>query len=203
MKLFIKLYTMLDHTPNEVDNFKRGLAYMIDWFVGYLIFSIPIATIWLSQTKDSSSIASDLATIANRLGNGFAYLALALAVVFAIVYYVVYPLKKQGQSFGKNFMDIKIVKVNGDPVDMKTMIIRQIIGIFLIEGFIYGISDLMRQVFSISGFPLVAIVLTGIAVIISAISLFLGLRFQSHRMLHDYLANTKVVPAKKDKMVKK
>lgn len=193
MKIFIKLYTMVDHRPNGVDNFKRFVAFAVDWVLGYLCFVLPVAIIWLYHTKDAGNLVTNVATVGLKLGWGSAGLAFLLSLIIAIIYFVVYPLKHNGQTPGKKFMGLKIVKTDDSAVDLKTLIMRQILGVFLIEGYFCMISEMARQLFILAGFQTAFLVLSVIAVMVSGISAFLCVKFESHRMIHDYIAGTKVI----------
>lgn len=195
--IMMKLYAITDHTPNHVGNFKRFVAFAIDWVIGYLCIALPVAIIWLNATKDSGNLVTNLAELGLLLEPAKAYLAGVLSFVVALIYYVLIPLKLNGQTYGKKLMGIKIVKVDDSPVDFKALCIRQILGIFIIEGYLCMISEMLRQLLVLHGFSTIYMVLSGIAMTISAISIFLGTKFASHRMLHDYLAKTKVIEDEK------
>lgn len=191
--IMVKLYTICDHTPNHVDNFKRFVAFAVDWFLGYLLIAAPIAILWLNQTKDLDHLAKTISELGNGLGMNWAVIAALLSVVCAIVYYVVIPWKQQGQTVGKHLMGIKIVTVDDQTVGLKTLCIRQILGVFVLEGYLCIISEFLRQLLLLQGLSTIYMVLSFLAIGVSAISIFIGYKFDSHRFLHDYLAKTKVV----------
>lgn len=198
MKFFIKLYGKLDHSDCDVDTTNRLFAYVIDYLVGKLWYSIPIGIIWLYYTKNLDELASDIVSINHELGYGIAMITGVLALLFGIFYYVVIPYKiYPGQTLGKRFMGFKIVHTNDREVTLKTLIIRQFIGIILIEGFIYAITGVIREMIALSIGNEITQVLTIAGIIITGISCFLVVRVRSHRMLHDYMAKTKVVSVKK------
>lgn len=191
--LLMKLYAITDHTPNHVDTFKRFVAFAIDWVFGYLCLAAPVAILWLYHTKDAGNLVTNVAILGSKLGASTAYLGIALSILIAIVYYVVYPLRTNGQTFGKKFMGIKIVKINDEPVDTKTLCIRQILGVFILEGYFCMISEMMRQLMVLHDLNTAYLIVSFLAIFISAISAFLCIKFESHRALHDYIAKTKVV----------
>lgn len=196
--IMMKLYAITDHTPNHVDTFKRFVAFAVDWVFGYLCIAAPVAILWLYHTKDAGNLVTNVAILGKELGASTAYLAIVLSILIAIVYFVIYPLRKNGQTIGKKFMGLKIVKVNDEPVDLRALFIRQVIGVFLIEGYLCMISEMMRQLMVLGGLNTAYLVVSFIAIMISAISAFLCMKFESHRALHDYLAKTKVVPAEEE-----
>lgn len=196
--IMMKLYAITDHTPNHVDTFKRFVAFAVDWVFGYLCIAAPVAILWLYHTKDAGNLVTNVAILGKELGASTAYLAIVLSILIAIVYFVIYPLRKNGQTIGKKFMGLKIVKVNDELVDLKALFIRQVIGVFLIEGYLCMISEMMRQLMVLGGLNTAYLVVSFIAIMLSAISAFLCMKFESHRALHDYLAKTKVVPAEEE-----
>ena len=56
----------------------------------------------------------------------------ALALVFIILYHIVLPVYLNGQSLGKKYFNIMIVKNNGSPVDFRTMFIRELVRVFVL-----------------------------------------------------------------------
>lgn len=191
--LLMKLYAVTDHTPNHVDTFKRFVAFAVDWFLGYLCIAAPVAILWLYHTKDAENLVTNVAILGAKLGGTTAYLATVIAIVIAIIYFVVYPLRNNGQTVGKKFMGLKIVKVNDDEVDGKTLLIRQVVGVFLLEGYFCMISEMVRQLLVLNDFGTAYLIFSFLAIFSSAISAFLCMKFESHRALHDYLAKTKVI----------
>ena len=55
----------------------------------------------------------------------------ALAIIFFILYAIVLPVYLNGQTLGKKYFNLTIVKNNGTPVDFKTMFIRELARIFI------------------------------------------------------------------------
>lgn len=196
MQLFYRFYTLFDHTQCNVSNGKRLFAYLVDWFAGSLLTTLPLALIWLKQTKDMEAMARvNLMSLSSQVGVQTAYIAGCIAVIFALFFYVFVPLRVwKGQTLGKRMMEFKIVKTNGDDVTLKTLCIRQIIGIILIEGSIYSISTILHQALSLAFHINFIDSLMYVGLVISAFSVLLVIKFPSCRMLHDYLAHTKVIP---------
>lgn len=195
MNLFFKFYAKLDRSECNVTSTKRFVAYVMDWFLGSLCTMLPMCLLWLMQTQDMDTMSSvNLYVIAGKLGYSQAYLAGALSIAFALFYYVVVPWKiYPGQTCGKRAMGFKVVKLDGSDVDLKTLIIRQIVGIIIIEGALYNISGIVHSLISlIVNLNLVQWLLY-IGLVVSAISSFLALKMSSQRMIHDYLAKTKVI----------
>lgn len=194
MTLFYRIRCFFDDRPSTVNLSKRFGAYLIDWFLGALIMMFPICLLWLSGTHDMDNMSSvNLFKIAASMSYSQAYLAAFLGIVFALFYYVVIPWKIfPGQTLGKRAMGFKIVKMDESNPDLATLVVRQIIGIMILEGCLYNVSNLWHSLLSL----LTGLNFTGIllyeGIIVSVVSALIGMKFVSHRMLHDYIAKTKV-----------
>lgn len=195
MNLLMKLYMKFDHSECNVTSGKRFFAYVIDWFVGSLCTMLPMCMLWMTLTKDLETMSSvNVFILASKCGYSQAYLGGLLSVVFALFYYVIVPWKiYPGQTVGKRTMGFKVVKLDGSDVDLKTLIVREVLGIMVIEGALYNVSGILHSLISLMiGLYLVQWLLY-IGMAISVISAFLALKLPSQRMIHDYLAKTKVV----------
>ncbi|NJE40925.1 RDD family protein [Faecalicoccus pleomorphus] len=195
MSLYVRLKTLFDDNPNDVDPGKRFLSYVMDWFVGALFMNLPISLLWLFQTRDMEAVSHlDLWLVKSELGQGQAYLFGCIGIVFALIYFVWIPYKVwPGQTLGKRTMGIEMVNLDGSNLSLGTLCIRQVIGTFLIEGTFYQISGILRALITIStGLNFTGILLYQ-GLMCSIGSAALCMFYQSHRMLHDYIAKTKVV----------
>lgn len=56
----------------------------------------------------------------------------ALALVLIILYSIVVPVLLHGQTLGKKYFNLSIVKVNGQNIDFKSMFIRELTRLFAI-----------------------------------------------------------------------
>lgn len=196
---YTKLYDITDHTPCKVDTPPRLGAYIIDWVVGGIFTGLPAVFIYSGIAK-KTDFFSDL-YVFESLGmeSYWGFLTGFLCLLFALFYYVFVPLKiYRGQTFGKRMAGFKIVKTNGDEVDLKSLLIRQILGIFILESAAFIISNYLRQLTTLSLHFYVDYVWSLAGMIITLLSFILVLRTDSHRAIHDYLANTCVVPLHKE-----
>ena len=141
----------------------------------------------------------------------WSYLAGILCIVVAFVYYIYIPYKKYpGQTLAKHWLKIKIVN-NDDysDVSLKTLIIRQGVGLFLLEGSAIVVTNYLRQMLTLATGFYFDYYLKMIGMVITMISGVFVLGSASQRSIHDYLAKTRVVgedekPAKiKEKKNKK
>ena len=168
--LYTKLYAITDHTPCDVDTPKRFGAYILDWVVGGIFTGLP------------------------------AFLAGALCILFALFYYVYVPWRIwPGQTLGKRVAGYRMEKTDGTAVDLITLLKRQVIGGFLLEGAAFVASNYIRQLVTLSLSYYVDYYWQLAGMILTALSLILVMKTDSHRALHDYLAKTRVTCIEKQK----
>lgn len=176
----------------SVNNFSRVGAYLIDWYIASMFAGIPI-TLIATSINHNTTITQDLST----LPLGLAVLAGILAIVFYLGYYFVVELKVyKGQSFGKRIFKLKVVKDDGSDVDFKTILLREGLGIMIVEGYLANSSSYLRQILQLfTDFNIMdlAVYLFGI---ISAVSILIGLASPSRKMIHDFIAHTHIISTK-------
>lgn len=171
-------------------NFKRFFAYAIDWYITSLLVMAPVALLYSMQTgKKIMTIDIGLLTMPNAL------IAFGIGLVLCLFYLIIAPAKT-GQTTGKRLFSIKIVKMDDQDVDLKTMIIREGIGVLLIEGVMFTLSNYFHQILLMGfGWPYSNyIAYAFLAVLI--VSIVIAIIKPEKRMIHDYLAGTKVIKLK-------
>lgn len=170
---------------------KRFISYLIDWYVGALCTAIPISII--SQKLTNTMLNQNIVEFQQPYG----IIAGVLAVLFAIFYFVIVPTYiYPGQTVGKRICKIMIVKNDNEQVTIKNMLLRQLLGIIVIEGVLVSASAIWHEIITIITQTNFVTPLMYAGFIISAISILLYLFKGEHRALHDYLGNTKVVMCK-------
>lgn len=97
---------------------KRITARIIDIFIVSIIPGV-ITLIWFSINKD---------TINNWKG---LVIMIILNYIFFTLYFVIVPWKFNGQTLGKKIFDIKLVEQNNKKIPFKTILLREIILIFI------------------------------------------------------------------------
>lgn len=167
---------------------RRFLSYIIDWYVGALATAFPIAII--SQKLYGTMLKQDILYFDAPYG----LLGGILGLCCAIIYYVLIPLKDhQGQTLGKRLCKIKIVQESGKDITIKNILLRQLLGIIIIEGSLVSASAIWHQIVMILTGIDILTPLKYIGIVLSIVSVLLVLFHKNHRALHDYLGKTKVV----------
>lgn len=69
-----------------------------------------------------------------------------LILVFLCLYFLVIPVYWKGQTFGKRFFKIKIVKQDGSDVNFQTLFMREVIGRIFILLLSFGFSTIVNCV---------------------------------------------------------
>lgn len=193
--LYTKIYTKLDHTICMVTVNKRFVAYLVDWFVGFLfMFIIPI---YVYSVLTGSTEMQDAMNF-EKFPDPYPLIMALVVVVMFFIYFVFIPSKVwKGQTFAKKNSGFKVVKLDGSDVTMWTMFKREFIGVAIIEGGMFSISNVLHQILLlVTGIDLLWILMI-IGYLITAISCMMVMLFSSRRMLHDYIAGTKVIPVEK------
>lgn len=192
--LYFKFFQMFDQSKSEVELVKRIGGYVFDWIVGGILTGLPAVLLYGAITGRNDMFSDLYVFEALGYSKSYGLLAGGLCVLFALFYYVYVPLKiYKGQTLGKRIAGFKIVKLDGEDVDVKTLCIRQILGLFLIESAALVVSNYIRQLVSISFNFYVDYYWALAGMLITLISIIIVLKTQSHRALHDYFAKTKLV----------
>lgn len=176
--------TSLENAPLS----RRFLSYLIDWYVGALATAFPIAVI--SQKINGTMLQQDILNFQKPYG----LIGGVLGLICAFLYFVVVPMYVwKGQTFGKRVCGIKIVTIEDQDVQLKNILLRQLIGIIIIEGSLVSASAIWHQIATlltgvdfIQPLMYVGFVLSGISVLLVAFK-------KEHRAIHDYLGKTRVV----------
>ena len=173
---------------NQVYLGRRFLAYLIDWYLGGLCTSLPIALI--SQKFNNTVLNQSIISFQGNYG----YIAGVLALLCAGFYFVIIPtFIYKGQTLGKKICKIKIVQASNYDVTLKNMILRQIVGIMIIEGGLITASSIWHTLATMITKVNFITPLMYIGFVITAISIFLLVFKGENKAIHDYLGQTKVI----------
>ena len=197
----LKYLPFLHHEPCAVNDGKRLMAYLVDWFLSGLCLSLPMCLAWMMATKDLDQMEKvTVFRLASVIGDGPALAAAAAGLLLFLWYMVWVPWKvKPGQTPGKRMMGIAMARKDGNPLDLKTLLLRQVIGILLIEGTLYNGSGLLQDMLSLgTGLNFTGILLY-VTLALTIVSLLAAFMAGSRRMIHDYLAGTVLVPVEEDR----
>lgn len=177
-------------SPGPASLGRRFGAYLIDWYLGGLATSLPISVVSMKLfgTVQNQNILSFPAPQCFFAGIG--------GLIGACLYYVFIPTGIwKGQTPGKRLLNLKIVSKDGSPVTFGALVLRQVVGIMVVEGGLVTASTLWHQLATIiTGADLVKpLMYLGMAVSIASSVLTL---FGDHRALHDRFGRTLVVSDK-------
>lgn len=176
----------------SVNNFKRLLAYFIDWYIASIVAGLPVIlvySIFFQDLKISQNIM--------LLPMPYSIILGVVAILFYAAYFVWIPLYVYpGQTPAKKLLNIKIVKKDGSDVDAKSLIKRELLGVMIIEGYIAASSSYFHQIINIivgtnlnDYFIYVFGAITALSIIWAGIS-------PQRRMIHDYIGGTMVIDLK-------
>jgi len=191
--LWEKLTWWVDKKTSKVSLGKRLIAYLIDWFLGGIIGGFPAVLIFALVTDSSDMFGSLYDLPALDYPTYWSYIIGISCLVVGLIYYVYIPLKKYpGQTLGKKIMKIKIMRVDGDPLNLKTLIIRQVIGLMLLEGTAVVVSIYLWQMLTLATKFYIENYSTIVTYAITLLSTILVYITPSRRSIHDYMAKTRV-----------
>ena len=174
--IYTKLYAITDHTPCDVDTLKRLGAYIVDWVVGGIFTGLPAVLLYSGLTKKQDMFGGLYVFESLGYARGWAFLAGALCILFALFYFVYVPWRIwPGQTLGKHIAGYRIEKTDGTAVDLLTLLKRQVIGGFLLEGAAFVASNYIRQLVTLSLSYYVDYYWQIAGMILTALSLILGL----------------------------
>lgn len=179
---------------NKTGYIKRIIAYGIDWYLGSVLSSLPLILLYMSLHKDAVYIPQQLSIFKGY----YQVLAGVLSLSVAFVYYVVLPIIWKGRTLGKKLLGLKIVNDDYQEVNVKQLIIRQVIMIFLVEGSIYTCSNMFHQLVNVLAGYNIASIWNKVGLVITILSGILVIILKSKKSLHDIVSHTLVVDIKSE-----
>lgn len=166
---------------------RRFFAYLIDWYAGALCSAVPISIVAARFTGDITN--QYLVDYPSPYG----LIAGAAALLCAFLYYVAIPLIIwPGQTPGKRLCGIRIELSDGRPVDFPHLVLRQVLGVVIIEGVITNASGIWHQMATIVTGVNVVHPLMYVGFAVTAVSCGMILIRRDHRCLHDLIGGTRV-----------
>ena len=192
-----KLTSWIDQRNNNVEFNKRLGAYILDWIIGGIFTGIPAIFIYGGVTGRSDMFSDLYVFEALGFASYWGYIAGILCVLFALFYYVYVPYKiYPGQTLAKKWLHFKIVMEDDSPVTLKALMIRQVLGLFILESGSLVVCSYIRQIITLFTGVYVDYIWQWIGSIVLIGSAMLAGGTRSHRAVHDYMAKTKVVLVK-------
>lgn len=168
---------------------RRIGAFLVDWYVGSLATAVPVAVVAMRLGLEM--------TDQNIVGYPPPYgLFAGLAGIAAgAVYYALVPMVLRGQTLGKRIFGLRIAGQHGGAVTPAQLLLRQVIGLILIEQAAVGTGTVVQQVVTLlaGGDVATAVMWMGFALTLASFVLC-GVR-ADRRALHDLIAGTEVVMA--------
>lgn len=174
----------------SVNLWRRFSAYLIDWFVGTFFAAFPVVML-NGIALNMSDMTDDLLVIPSP----YNYIGGALAIAFSFIYFVIIPLKVwKGETVGKHMMNLKIVKTSGGEVDLKALVLRQMVGMVLVEGVLFTSSNYLREMLALAtGEIKVMQYLYYVGIGVTIISIILVIFTYKNQAIHDRIGKTKVI----------
>ena len=167
---------------------RRVLSYFIDWYLGALCAAFPIAVV--SQKLYGTMLKQNLLKIQQPYG----FIAGIIGVIFALFYYIYIPFfVYKGQTVGKRICKVKIIQNNNQEVSLKSLVLRQGLGMIVIEGIFVSASALWHQLVSLCIHVNIVSTMMYVGFVVGGISTLMVIFTKEHRAIHDYIGNTKVV----------
>lgn len=190
----LNLYLRKTLTDNHASNASRFFAFLIDYFCGSIFVSMIPMIITSISTQNKMFGVNQLRSLPLNLQ----IICCISSFIMAVLYYCIYPLSKRhyAQTLGKRIMNIKVIKTDGSEIMPKDIFIREILGAMIVEGETSFPSAYIRYLLYML-IPLnLATLLGNISIYVSLASAFICFISPSHRMIHDYIAKTRVIKNK-------
>ena len=174
----------------DVGNFKRFFAYLLDYYLGLLLCSLPIV-LANGIINQSEKMQMNLFFFSKQ--PALFYSMAVVSLLLGYYYYIHIPLKVwKGQTVAKRLFHFKIVKKDGDEVDVKTLVLRYVVGFTIVEGSLISCSSILRQTITYMTNINLVDPLMKIGTYVSLASCMLVFVTKNRQMIHDFIAGTMV-----------
>ena len=117
----------------------RCSAFLLDYILTLLAPALTLVLAVYIKRHLASSTAADALMVVG-------YLATAVVIFFNYIHFYL----RRGQSFGKRFIGLRVVRIDGRPIDYQTAVLRHIVGyplslLFFGLGIVWVLWDGRRQ----------------------------------------------------------
>lgn len=162
---------------NHVSIIRRGIAYIVDLYLGTLLSTLPIS---IATMMTVGSISQNIFLLDKLV----AIFAILLSLLLLMLYYIGIPVYfMKGQTLGKRLMDIKIIYPQ-----ISSLAKRQIIFMITLTSF----GAMLGQLFTLlSGYNIIEI-MNDITLSLSFITIMMFIFHKQHIALHDKIAKTEI-----------
>jgi len=121
-------------------------------------------------------------------------LSTVITIVIYVLYFIVFQTYMKGQTIGKRFMKIKIVKNDNSELTMNDMILRNLINNFILADILRAILVLISKNAYFYGSMIVEVIQYSILIA----SIFMIIIRKDGRSVADFIAGTKVINLKEE-----
>lgn len=175
---------------NQTGYLRRFFAYVIDWYLGSALSSVPLILLYMSLHPEATIIPQSLSIFTEP----YNIIAGLLSLLVSVFYYVLVPAYIwKGQTPGKKMLGLKIIDHSYEDASVKQIWIRQLVMILLVEGSIYTASNILHQLLGIITGWNIAKPLAFIGIVISLCSAIIVFVFPAKKSFHDMVAHTIVM----------
>ena len=181
--------------PNDVGFLRRSVAYIIDWYIGGVLASLPLIIIYMINNDNVTIIPQNIEIFKYPLN----IIVGLLSFMVAVFYYVLVPMYiYEGQTLGKKIASLKIMSNDNLKASRRQVFIRQFVVILLLEGSLFTSSNMLHQVLNVFSGVKITTIYSRIGLFITAISIILVILLKSRRAIHDVISGTRVIKYKSE-----
>lgn len=163
---------------------RRLAAYVVDWYLATMVCGAPLLLVNAMRTGQQTL---DTSLPPDSAGWLWGIAAIALGVL----YYWLIPLVWNGRTPGKRLLRLQIVRAdNGAAPSAGQLLLRQVVGLLVLEGAVTFPSQLLRELLARAVGEGVANAVRIGMVVITLVSVMLGVYTPRKRMLHDRISGT-------------
>lgn len=168
--------------------FRRLVAYGIDWYIVTILMNVLVLAVAYAQTGALWAGPLPLAFF----DPGVQPAVLAALALIEVAYYCLVPLRVfPGQTLGKRLLGLKMVGRDGGRPGLARLLVRDLLGIVLLEGCFSPLSNYVRNYLMLFLPEDVIRYTVWFSWAVGVLSILM-LVFSKRRMLHDLVAGTAV-----------